>query len=150
MIITFVIAVEFYLIYIDWYAYYNNNKKLILKGWFKLCKNTYLNNLWPSRLYKTVMCNLNNSCNKIAPAKFEQFNLTIKDWCVLYTCYLLLVAIIHPWFTPVDWCNQPVTVLPRSATHDNSTSVNTYCIVLENHHRVAELSSKSDAEPALV
>ena len=68
---------------------------IIRKGLFRLCKNTYLNNLWPSRLYKTVMCNLNNSCNKIVPAKFEQFNLTIKDWCVriylLLICYLLLL-----------------------------------------------------------
>ena len=59
--------------------YNNNNNKLILKGLFKLCKNIHLNNLWPSRLNKIVMCNLNNSCNKIAPAKLEQFNLTIKD-----------------------------------------------------------------------
>ena len=36
-----------------------------------------------------------------------------------------------------------VTVLPRSATRDNSTSVSTYCgwIVLENYLRGAELSA---------
>ena len=74
-----------------------------------------------------MMCNPNNSCNKIAPAELEQFNLTMTDWSV--RIYLLLVVIcIHPLFTPADWCNQPVTVLPRSATHDNSTSVNTYCV----------------------
>ena len=95
MIITFVIAVEFYLIYVDLYVYYNNNKKLILKGLFKLCKNTYLNNLWPSRLNKTVMRNLNNSCNKIAHAKLEQFNLTIKDWWI----YLLFVTCCY--YTPL-------------------------------------------------
>ena len=34
LIITFIIAVEFYLIYVDWYVYYNNKKKFILKGLF--------------------------------------------------------------------------------------------------------------------
>ena len=28
------------------------------------------------------MCNPNNSCNKIAPAKVEKLNLTITAWCV--------------------------------------------------------------------
>ena len=36
------------------------------------------------------MCSPNNICNKIAPAKLEQFNLTIRDWCV--RIYLLLVV----------------------------------------------------------
>ena len=72
--------------------YYNDNKKLILKGLFKLCKNTYLNNLWPSRLYKTVMCNLNNSCNKIAPVRAIQSNYQrLVCAYILVICYLLLL-----------------------------------------------------------
>ena len=43
------------------------------------------------------MCNLNNSCNKIAPAKLEQFNLTIKDLCV--RIYLLFVTCCY--YTPL-------------------------------------------------
>ena len=43
--------------------------KIINLYLFELCKNTHLINLWPSRLNKTVMCNLKNSCKKIGPAK---------------------------------------------------------------------------------
>ena len=70
------------------------------------------------------MCNPNNSFNKIAPAKVEQFNLTITAWCVrIYTCYLLLLV-----YT-LDLLPRPgVKVFPRTATHDNSTSVKTYCV----------------------
>ena len=64
---------------------------------FELCKNSHLINLWPSRLNKTVMCNLKNSCKKIGPAKLEQFNLTIKDWCV--RIYLLFVTCCY--YTPL-------------------------------------------------
>ena len=75
------------------------------------------------------MCNPNNSCNKIAPAKLEQFNLTITDWCVriylLLAVYTLDLGLLPR--TGVTWV-QPVTVLPNSVTRDNSTSVNTYCI----------------------
>ena len=94
------------------------------------------------------MCNPNNFCNKIATAKLEQFNLTIRDWCVRIYLLLVVTCIHQVWFTPADWCNQPVTVLPKSATQLTSTP--TVYTVLENYHRVAELSAKWDAEPALV
>ena len=38
--------------------------------------------------------NLNNSCNKIAPAKLEQFNLTITDWCAFDTWVASMPATI--------------------------------------------------------
>ena len=44
------------------------------------------------------MCNPNNICNKIAPAKLEQFNLTITDWCVrilLVACCYLYTPLIY-------------------------------------------------------
>ena len=44
------------------------------------------------------MCNPNNSCNKIAPAKLEQFDLTITAWCV--RIYLLLVTCCY-LYTPL-------------------------------------------------
>ena len=109
MIITFVIAVEFNLKYVDWYVYYNNNNnnniKLITyikRFYLSRCKNTHINDQWPSRLNKTVMFNPNISCNKIDPAKLGQFNLTITDRCVrIYTCYLLYLLLLYT----LEWLN---------------------------------------------
>ena len=51
-------------------------------------------------LNKTVMCNPNNSCNKIAPAKVEQFNLTVTAWCVS-NCILYLLLVYTPDLLPL-------------------------------------------------
>ena len=62
--------------------------------------------------------------------------------------YLSAYQTITAWCVSIYTLDSPppggVIVLPRSATHDNSTSVNTYCgwIVQEKYLRAAELSAK--------
>ena len=87
VIITFVIAVEFYLIYVDWYVYYNNNNKLIMKGLFRLCKNTHLNDYNGHQGKIRLWCVIQII---VVTRLLLQFNLTTTDWCV--RIYLLFVT----------------------------------------------------------